>query len=112
MRSGFVMETAKSEKYRAARINAVVKELQLSNPSHVRRKAVLLLANGININDIAASTGAAAVTQIFNNNGDPILKQSSMEMREKVIGVAFSYTKLSPSRVLDFPVIEEYPDHQ
>ena len=67
-----VTETAEDEKEIAATINSVVKALKFSSPDPVRRWAVRLPANGINTNRSAASTGAAAVTQIFDHNRDPI----------------------------------------
>ena len=77
-------------------INVVVKALQLYFPSTDILRAVSFPDNEINANFCAYLTGAAAVTQIFDHNGDPILNPSISKIRDKVIDAAFSYTKLSP----------------
>ena len=70
--SSSVMATDKDEKERAATINTVLKALQLYPPAPDRGGAVSFPDNVSNANVSAASTGAAAVTQIFDHNGDPI----------------------------------------
>ena len=70
--SSSVTETAKSVKESAETTNSVVKALQLSSPAHVRGGAVHFPSNGSNTSVSAASNSAAAMTQIFDRNGDPI----------------------------------------
>ena len=96
VRSSSVTATSKSDKERAATINTVVKALKFYSPATTTRGAVHFLPNGSNANGSEDSIDASAVTQIFDNNWDPILKPSCGKMRDKVINVAFSYTKLIP----------------
>ena len=72
MSSSPVTAAAKSEKNITSTINAVLKLLQLYSSFTDIGGSVRLPANRSNTNDSAASASAAAVTQIFNNNGDPI----------------------------------------
>ena len=81
-------------------MNSVAKALTLSSPNPVRGGSVCLPDNGSNTKNSAALTGAAAMTQIVNHNGEPIWNQRSRDMIEEVIDVAFSYTKLIPSILL------------
>ena len=96
VRSSSVTATSKYDKQRAETINTVVKALKFYSPAPIRRGAGHFLANGKNANGSEDSIDASAVTQIFDNNWDPILKPSCGKMRDKVINVAFSYTKLIP----------------
>ena len=81
MSSSSVKATAKAEKERPAKINAVVKPLQFSSPDPTRGWAVRFPYNLGNTNVSADLTSAATVPQIFDHNGDPILNLSSREMK-------------------------------
>ena len=70
--SSSVTATDKSEKDRSATIKAVVKSLQFSSPVPAIVGDVHFPANRSNANANADFNGAAAVTRIFDHNGDPI----------------------------------------
>ena len=72
MSASSVTAANKDDKDRAATINAGVKAPQLYPPATFRGGAVCFPANGSNTSVSVSSTGAAAVTKIFDHNGDPI----------------------------------------
>ena len=72
MSASSVTAANKDDKDRAETINAGVKAPQLYPPATFRGGAVRFPANGSNTNFSAASTGAAAVAQIFDHSGEPI----------------------------------------
>ena len=78
-----------------------MKALQLSPPDPDIGGAVSFSANRINVNVSASMTSAAAVTKIFDRNGEPVLKPSSRKMRAKLFDVAFSHNKLIQSKVFN-----------
>ena len=72
VRSSSVTATSKANKERATKINVEVKELQLFSSAPARGGSVSFTDIGGNANVSEALNGAAAVTQIFYHNGDPI----------------------------------------
>ena len=93
MSSSSVISYGIDEKERAATNNAVVKLIQFNSPALAIGRAGSFPANVIIAISIADVT-SAAVTQIFDHNRNPVLNPSSRKIRDKVIGVAFFYTKL------------------